>query len=172
MRALRIATLVLAVLSLIGGTPAMAIATTEPAPPIQQVNAVIDVYPLPGGTFDVDNRVFQYREYPVAGSLRRVDDPRLFGEFTSDWNWDVRASGDQPVPAWGTMKIDTADGTWEGAFTGIRPTDYEPVGVRALLFGDGAYEGLCATLDISALGLAQDATWVIDGVVHPDPMAR
>ena len=75
-------------------------------------------------------------------------------------------------PAWGTMRIEATEvsaeaGSWQGAFTGIRRTDGEPFAVRALLFGDGAFGGLCATLDIQA----GPGDWMIDGVVHPDPMA-
>ena len=54
-----------------------------------------------------------------------------------------------------------------GTFTGIRPGDLEPFTVRAFLVGEGAYEGLSATLDIEA---GTDA-WLVDGVIHPDPTA-
>jgi len=172
MRALRIATLFLVVLSLLGGATVVAVASTiEPADPIRQVSGTLDVHRLPGGTFDIEDRVFQYRNYPVAGSSHHVSDPRLSGYLLSDWNWDVQASGDRPVPAWGTITIAADDGNWEGSFTGIRVNDFKPVGIRALLFGDGAYEGLCATLDISVVGLADADTWVLDGIVHPDAMA-
>jgi hypothetical protein len=59
------------------------------------------------------------------------------------------------------------EGVWEGTFTGIRRADREPFMVRANLVGEGAYAGLCATLDIDA---GADA-WMIDGVVHRVPMA-
>jgi hypothetical protein len=112
MRALRIASLFLAVLSLTGGATAVAVASTsEPADPIRQVSGSLDVHPLFGGTFDVEDRVFQYREYAVAGASHHISDPRLIGYLVSDWNWDVQASGDRPVPAWGTITIDANDGT-------------------------------------------------------------
>lgn len=168
MRALRIATSLLAVLSLMGGTIAIsAVAAAEPNEPIRQVAGSLDVHRLPGGTFDVEDRIFRYRDYSVAGSGHSISDPRLAGYLVSDWNWDILASGGQPVPAWGDITIDGADGTWQGSFSGIRDSDFKPVGIRAMLFGDGAYEGLCATLDITTIGLAEDSTWILDGVVHP-----
>ena len=171
MRALRIAAFVIVLISFMAGSAAMAAgAPTEPTGSIREVVGSVDVHRVPGGTFDVADRVFQFRSFQVAGSGGQLTDPRLSGEFTSDWNWDVLASGGQPVPAWGHIAIDGPDGTWQGEFTGIRPADFQPVGVRALLFGDGAYEGLCATLDIAAVGLADAHTWTVDGVVHPVPM--
>jgi hypothetical protein len=168
MRALRIVALLFAILSLLGGASAIvATATVEVDHSIRQVSGTVDVHRLPGGTFDVEDRVFQYRDYPVAGSGHYMSDSRLAGYVLADWNWDVQSSGDRPIPAWGTIVIDAEDGQWTGSFTGIRPSGFKPVDVRAVLFGDGAYEGLCATLDITAIGLASTDTWIIDGVVHP-----
>ena len=171
MRALRIATSLLAVLALLGGTMGIAaVAAAAPLEPIRHVAGTLDVHQLPGGTFEVEDRVFQYRDYPVAGSGHSISDPRLAGYLISEWNWDTLASGGQPVPAWGDITIDATDGTWQGSFTGIRDSDFQPVGVRAMLYGDGAYEGLCATLDITVTTLAEDGTWFLDGVVHPVAM--
>lgn len=171
MRTLRTVPLLVAVvLTLALGSSIAALAAEEAFGPITQVTGSVDVERLPGGTFDVQDRVFQYRDYHAAGSTGNLSDPRLVGDVFSDWSWDVHALGDQPMPAWGTMKIETGDGTWEGTFTGIRRTDFEPMGVRAFLFGTGEYEGLCATLDIAASGLNVPDTWVIDGVVHQVPM--
>jgi hypothetical protein len=69
------------------------------------------------------------------------------------------------------MTIDAADGSWDGTFTGIRHGDLDDVAVRAFLFGTGSFEGLCATLDIAASDMAGPSTWIVDGVVHPVPMA-
>ncbi len=168
MRALRIATSLLAVLVLVGGGTTLVVASPgDPGHSIGAVAGMLDVHRLPGGTFDVDDRVFQYRDYPMAGDGHYLSDPRLSGSVVADWNWDVQASGDQPVPAWGSITIEAAEGSWQGQFSGIRQSDFQPVAVRALLFGDGAYEGLCATLDITTVGLADTGTWVVDGVVHP-----
>ena len=103
-------------------------------------------------------------------SAHHLSDSRLDGYLLSEWNWDVQASGDRPIPAWGTISIGGENGSWSGAFSGIRQSDFEPVDVRAVLFGDGAYDGMCATLDISALELARSDTWVLDGIVHPVDM--
>lgn len=172
MRALRIATLLLAVLSLMGTATTMVVAgADETDDSIRPVAGTVDVQRLPGGTFEVEDRIFQYRNYPVGGSGHQFSDPRLTGYLISDWNWDVQSSGDRPIPAWGTITIAGDDGSWQGAFTGIRGSGFEPVDVRAVLFGDGAYEGLCATLDITVADLAYADTWIVDGVVHPVAMA-
>jgi len=168
MRAVRIASLLLVVLSLIGGTTVAAVtAAPDTDRSIVPVAGRLTVQQLPGGTFDVEDRVFKYREFPVAGSSHLVSDSRLSGYMLSEWNWDVQASGNQPVPAWGTMTIKGDDGSWTGEFTAIQESGFQPIDVRAVLFGDGSYDGMCATLDITALELARGDTWTIDGIVHP-----
>jgi hypothetical protein len=172
MRALRMILPVLVALSLSVGSSVAVLATSPVVEThITPVSGSIEVNQLPGGTWDVEDRVYRYRDFPLSGNAVRVDDPRLAGYMLSDWNWDVAASGKQPVPAWGTMEIAATDGSWKGAFSGIRRGDFAPIAVRAILFGDGAYEGLCATLDISATGLYQGDRWFIDGIIHPDPMS-
>ena len=171
MRALRIATLLIAVLSLMGGTTVARLATTpDEGYVIGPVAGTLAVQQLPGGTFGVEGRIFQYREFPVAGSAHHISDGRLDGSLLAKWSWDIESSGNRPVPAWGTMTIDGVDGSWSGNFTGIRPTYYEPIDVRALLYGEGDYEGLRATLDITALELAGTDTWVVNGIVYPVDM--
>ena len=172
MRALRTVTLFLAVMALAVGSTVVAAATSEETvSPIVPVTGSLSVARLPGGTFDVQDRVFQYRDFPVAGTTTGLSDARLAGDLVSNWSWDVHALGDVPKPAWGTMTIAAQDGTWEGTFTGIQRGDREPVGVRAFLFGTGPYEGLCATLDIAADDMSGPSTWIVDGVIHPLPMA-
>lgn len=171
MRVQRTAALLLTTLLLLGGTVLAESTTSEDTDrSIRAVAGRLDVHQLPGGTFAVEDRVFQYRDYPVAGSTHHVSDPRLSGYLLSEWNWDVQSSGDRPVPAWGRIVIDGRAGSWSGEFTGIRESDFEPIGIRAVLFGDGAYEGLCATLDITALQLARGDTWTLAGIVHPVDM--
>jgi hypothetical protein len=112
--------------------------------PIKQIAGTLSVQPqMPGGSFAVEDRVF---------------------------HWDVLASGSQPVPSWGAMRIANGEGAWEGTFTGIKSADGAPVVIRAFLVGEGIHDGLCATLDISATGTATGDTWMVEGVIHPDPM--
>jgi hypothetical protein len=171
MRTLRTAVLALAVLSLLLGSSIAAIAqTTDTTQRIGHVSGSFDIQQLVGGSFAVDDGVFQYRDYSLGGPMWRVSDPRLRGFVNSDWNWDVEASGGQPVPAWGTMTISADDGAWEGTFTGVRYADFQPVDVRAFLSGEGTYDGLCATLDITATGMRARETWIVDGVIQPLPM--
>jgi len=172
MRALRVITPLLMVFSLLAGTNAAVLASpAEPAAQVRPVAGTLDVHQLPGGTFAVEDRVFQYRQYVMAGPALHFSDPTLGGYLIADWNWDVRASGDQPVPAWGQITIAGEDGSWSGSFSGIRASDYQPLDLRTVLFGAGAYEGLCAELDISVADLSWDGTWVVAGVIHPVDMA-
>ena len=126
MRAVRIASLLLVVISLIGGTTVAAFAAAPDTDrSIVPVAGRLQVHQLPGGTFDVEDRVFKYREFPVAGSSHLVSDSRLSGYMLSEWNWDVQASGNQPVPAWGTMTIKGDDGSWTGEFTAIQESGFK-----------------------------------------------
>ena len=142
---------------------------TDTTERLGRVAGSLRLHQLPGGTFTVDAGVLQYRNYPAAGTLWRVNDQRVAGFILSDWNWDVHAGGGRPAPAWGTMTISADYGTWEGTFSGIRRSDFEPVDLRASLLGEGAYDGLVATLDITATGMSGDETWIVDGVVLSRP---
>lgn len=151
---------------------------------IQHVSgSVVLDEPTTRGAFDVADRVYQFRDVPRTGAPLVMSDPRISGQLQSTWNWDVHASGTQPVPAWGTMQIDVpalstidreaedlvsrmSEGAWVGDFTALRHADGEPFEVRAFLLGEGAYEGLCATLDFEA----GDMAWLADGVIHPVAM--
>jgi hypothetical protein len=165
------AVVLFAATTLVLGSWVAVVAKDEEISPIAQVMGRFEVAWQPGGTFDVRDRVFQYRGFLVGGSTGDLTDPRLAGQVEADRSWDVAASGDQPMPARGTMTIDAADGSWDGTFTGIRHGDLDDVAVRAFLFGTGSFEGLCATLDIAASDMAGPSTWIVDGVVHPVPMA-
>jgi hypothetical protein len=187
MRATRTASVVAAALALLVGVSVAAVTPTWEAEtlPVSAVTGTVRLEaPTSLGDFSVDQGVFEYRSVPITGYTIVPDDGRMSGQIESTWNWDILTSGPQPVPAWGTMRIDvpevstfgdktdedtsmSGEGVWEGTFTGIRRADFEPFMVRAFLLGEGAYEGLCATLDIQA---GADA-WMIDGVVHRVPMA-
>jgi len=187
MRAIRAVPVVAATLTLLIGVTAAAVTPVYEAEtlPVSGVTGTVTVEPSRSlGDFSVDQGVFEYRSVPIVSSTLVTDDGRLNGKVDSTWNWDVHRSGSQPVPAWGMMRIDvpevstfddktnrtisvSEEGAWEGMFTGIRRADKEPFMVRAFLFGEGAYAGLCATLDIEAGAGA----WMIDGVIHRVPMA-
>jgi hypothetical protein len=145
---------------------------------MQHVTGSMVLGPSAGkGDFSVNDRVYQFRGVPISGAPLITNDPRLNGSLDSTWNWDVDPSGQLPVPAWGSMRIEVPEitttdtgigaGAWAGDFTAIRNADNEPFLVRAMLFGEGAYEGLCATLDFRA---GTDG-WLTDGVIHQVPMA-
>jgi hypothetical protein len=167
MRVNRTPRLVVATLALVLGASAATVA----ASPDEQHLAVDGVLgaveldpPTSFGAFAVVDEMYQHRGIPVTGDQIFANDARLMGSLAATMNFDIDRSGQQPVPAWGSMSID--DGAWSGTFTGIRREDFEPFEVRAFLVGSGEYDGLCAVLDITA----GNASWAIDGVIHPLPM--
>ncbi len=172
MRTMRIASVFMVALAMVVGSAVAATGSSlETQQSINRVSGTVTVQPqISGGVFDVEDRVFRYRDVLIAGSELDFSDARLNGELQSEWNWDVHSSGSQPVPSWGTMRIGTGEDAWEGTFTGIRRADDVPVAIRAFLVGEGLYDGLCATLDISAAGTATGDMWTVDGVIHPVPM--
>ena len=167
MRAIRTAQFVAATLALVLGTSAVAISTNQgdEAPLVRGVVGAVELDPPSSfGTFAVADGVHQHRDIPVSGLEVFADDARLMGPLDATLNYDVYRSGQEPVPAWGTLSID--DGAWTGTFTGLRRHDFEPFEVQAFLIGNGPFEGLCAVLDITA----GPESWAIDGVIHPLPM--
>jgi hypothetical protein len=164
---LRVAAAAAAVLAILGPTTSGTVAqegqtTTVPT----EVGGSASIKYLTGGDFEVVDGVFQYRHYPMDGELWRVSDQRLAGTVSSEWNWNVSAASG-PVQSWGTITILGRHGTWSGDFTGNQFRDYEPIAARAVLYGDGEYQGLSASLDIMSTGTAGDETWLFDGVVAP-----
>lgn len=167
MLAIRTARLFAATLALILGTSvaAVAAAPNDETPPVRGVVGAVELdAPASLGTFAVVDGTYQLRGIPVTGREIFADDARLMGSLDAVLNYDIHRSGQEPVPAWGTMIID--DGAWTGTFTGMRRHDFEPFEVDAFLVGTGKYDGLCAVLDITA----GPESWSIDGVIHPLPM--
>ena len=181
MRTLRIGTVALAGLVLTLGS---SVGAAAQGPVINPVSGHIDVIAFSHGDFDVEDRVFQFRGVPLVGDAVTTD-PRFTGEFTAELNWDVLASGGAPMPSWGTLTVDAPirflggpaaggivePGSWSGDVTGMRRDDASPMQLHGLLIGEGAYEGLCATIDIAAAGVSGTGTWLVDGVIHPMPEA-
>jgi len=169
MRRMRIPSLVLAVTAMILGSAVAATGSShDTQEPFNQVTGTMTVGPtMPGGDWNVVDGVSHYRAYPISAAGTTFSDARLNGQLQSDWNWDVHGSGSKPAPSWGTMQIATDEVAWEGTFTGIKRVDGGPVDIRAFLVGEGLYDGLCATLDITATGTASKDTWIFDGVIFP-----
>jgi hypothetical protein len=167
MRAIRTTQFVAVTLALVLGTSVAAVAANQGEEPlsVRGVVGAVELDPQASlGSFAVADGIHQYRDILVTGSQLISNDVRLGGRLDATLNYDVHASGREPVPAWGTLSIN--EGAWTGTFTAIRDRDSEPFAVRAFLVGDGPYEGLCAVLDIKA----GTESWAIDGVIHPLPM--
>ena len=80
MRTLRTATLILTTLALAAGSATMGLAkeakTDGAVDPITHVTGSLDVDWLPGGTFDVQDRVFQYRRVGPGNWVQEIAFPK------------------------------------------------------------------------------------------------
>lgn len=87
----------------------------------------------------------------------RVDatDPRVSGTMSVviNANWDSSGVG----PMWGTYRLDSADGFWEGTWSGMRHADGS-ISVRNVGHGRGGFEGLKVWTTIEFPSLGEDGT--------------
>ena len=98
-------------------------------------------FTFPGNeVFHARNRVEQFKE--------DATDPRVSGEslYTINANFRLTSAGGVTGPMWGTFRLDTAGGYWEGTWTGYVEEDgsshFHIVG-----HGRESYEGLEFKMD-------------------------
>lgn len=96
-----------------------------------------------GGTLTTDTDGTRHVRGAKGQSTFSGNDPRITGSesftFNSDW-WGPNLS-DSALTQWGTAVIHTADGTWEGTFSGVYSTATTDV-ITWWLKGTAAYDGL------------------------------
>ena len=102
------------------------------------------------------NAVSQGRGLIYQGEVLSSDG-RVVGYDTSilNFNW-IKGGGpwDYEARMWGTWRIDNADGSWEGTWTGSRgPGDTAVHIIDAVGRGSGAYEGLHIRYHMEGIGL-------------------
>jgi hypothetical protein len=95
-----------------------------------------------------------------ATSRDAMNDPRVSGTGTLLLSMDTRASvGTQ----WGTYRLVTADGRWEGAVTGAGWSSGNASDVAGYLAGFGAYNGFTYYIHVRSAG----TTTEIEGIIYP-----
>jgi hypothetical protein len=114
----------------------------------------------PGTSVQV-GEVTQVRGF-VASSTVVMDDRRVSGTGTLTLAMDTRG----PVGTeWGTFRLETADGAWEGPVSGGTWSDGNAGDVAGYLVGIGAYEGYSFYIDVRSSGFAME----LEGIIFPGP---
>jgi hypothetical protein len=84
-----------------------------------------------------------------------MSDLRLEGDWYQTWETDsygVPRGEDGPAVHVVTLRIENAEGAWEGGWFGADSADGTPVGDPPwVVVGEGAYEGLMAIAAVSAV---------------------
>jgi len=128
---------------------------------------------IPGGGPDIGKTT----RTEVGGRVERrgtiydltitASDPRLQGDLTMSVDQDEYPGAQGPesfVFGAATLRIETADGAWQGSGTSFAVADAQSCSM--VLVGEGAYSGLYAALDVLD---AVTGNGDIDGVVFPAP---
>jgi hypothetical protein len=103
--------------------------------------------------------VTQYRGQEMTGG-GAMNDPRLAGTEKITLNADFYGS---VASEWGTTRIENAEGTWEGIWTGVTWGDAGATSVSGWLVGSGAYAGW--TYYFHAYGPSQP--YQVEGIIFP-----
>jgi len=111
------------------------------------------------GTVTIEGDVTHLRDVTVT-SLGSMNDPRVAGAAT----WEVSADLRSGIgPAWGTYRLETASGAWEGTCTGSLWAD-GTAGTRICsLVGSGSYTGFTYML----VATWSDGSGDVRGVIVP-----
>jgi hypothetical protein len=114
----------------------------------------------PGTTAEVGDGT-QIRGY-VATSAVVANDPRATG--TGTLHLDIDTHG-RVGSEWGTYRLETADGAWEGDLGGGSWSDGNASDVVGYLVGSGDYEGYSLYVDVRSSGSAME----LEGIIFPGP---
>jgi len=98
----------------------------------------------------------------VATSAVVMDDPRVTGTGTLRLSVDTEG---RIGTEWGTYRLETADGAWEGALAGGSWNDGSASDVAGYLVGSGLYEGYSYYIDVRSSGFAME----LEGIIFPGP---
>ena len=106
------------------------------------VGTRVDFALTDGGTLTTDSDGTRHVRNATGHSTFSGNDPRITGGETITWNsdWWGPSLSDSALTQWGTAVITTADGTWEGTFSGVYSTATTDV-ITWWLEGTAAYEG-------------------------------
>lgn len=114
----------------------------------------------PGTTAEVDGGT-QTRGLVATGTVV-MDDPRATGTATLRLSLDTQG---RVGTEWGTYRLETANGAWEGTVAGASWDDGDASDAAGYLVGSGAYEGYSLYVDIRSSGFAME----LEGIIFPGP---
>ena len=114
------------------------------------------------GTHEIVGDVEQVRDQ-IDASVYEMNDPRVSGTGTQHVNANVYGT---LASLWGTMRIENAQGAWEGSWDGTLWNDGRSMNVTAWLVGSGAYEGY--TYYSHSWGTTSPLH--SEGVIYPGPL--
>jgi hypothetical protein len=114
----------------------------------------------PGTTVQA-GEVSQVRGF-ITSSIVMMNDRRVTGTGTLRLAMDTRGS---VGTEWGTFRLETADGAWQGAVAGSAWSDRKASVVAGYLVGSGAYQGYSLYIDIRSSGVAME----LEGIIFPGP---
>ena len=114
----------------------------------------------PGTTTEVANGT-QIRGFEATGTVV-MDDPRVTGTGTLRLSLDTHG---RVGTEWGTYRLETADGAWEGTLAGGSWNDGDASDVAGYLVGSGDYEGYSLYVDVRSSGFAME----LEGIIFPGP---
>lgn len=114
---------------------------------------------IKNGTSTVVGDLTQLRnqEMTAPGTM---NDPRLTGVTHITLNANIHGS---VASEWGTSRIETTEGAWEGTWTGASWNDGAATSVGGWLIGSGAYEGYTYYFHVSGPSMP----FQVEGIIIP-----
>jgi hypothetical protein len=154
MRAIRMITTGLASMALLAGaTLGAAAQSPEAMAPAWVTGQVFYGTQRTAPTDTTEDGVTHKRGESYVDQRWDISDPRLSGMAVAAWNSDVYELPDSAgvsLVAVGTYEIVNDEGTWVGGYTSTGQGADDSLGMleTVTLTGSGAYEGLCAVLNL------------------------
>lgn len=98
----------------------------------------------------------------VATSIDVMGDPRASGTGTLRLSIDTHG---QVGTEWGTYRLETADGAWQGSVTGgaTNSGNADAIDVAGYLVGSGAYAGSTYYIHVRSSNLTSE----VEGIIYP-----
>lgn len=116
------------------------------------------------GTYETVDGHGESRGSVHAPGVMNISDPRLDGKVLISWqtNTWVAPGGTELVLGTGTWRIATDEGAWQGSYHRVEAEGFSDTST-AVLYGEGAYEGLVVAWEQTIDG----SGWDVRGVIFP-----
>ena len=116
------------------------------------------------GTTSGEGTSVQHSRNGTAKCTDTTNDPRVSGDYTASWNMDYWGTPDDTngaIVQWGTARLASAGGAWEGRPTGVYSSDLGDT-IVCWWTGTGGYAGLTYFELVTGIG-----PWTIQGQIFP-----